>query len=292
LRAIHAAIAHAPRSFCSIPRIMSLAARHPASRSRSGAADAAATPAGRFMDGRQEGRIMRQEQRVALVTGAAHGIGLAVARRLAKDGYRVVIADRAEAPPDVAARFVRADVAEEEAVRALAESIRRGEGRLDALVCNAGFMIRKPIRELSLAEWSSVLATNLTSTFLLVKAAEEMLRAAKGAVVTVASTRAHQSEPDTESYSASKGGLLALSHALAISLGPDVRVNCVSPGWIDTKGEALRPEDHAQHPVGRVGRPEDTAALIAWLLGPESGFVTGAEFVTDGGMTRKMIYTE
>ena len=71
-----------------------------------------------------------------------------------------------------------------------------------------------------------------------------------------------------------------------------MRVNCVSPGWIDTKGEALRPEDHAQHPVGRVGRPEDTAALIAWLLGPESGFVTGAEFVTDGGMTRKMIYTE
>ena len=235
---------------------------------------------------------MRQEQRVALVTGAAHGIGLAVARRLAKDGYRVVIADRAEAPPDVAARFVRADVAEEEAVRALAESIRRGEGRLDALVCNAGFMIRKPIRELSLAEWSSVLATNLTSTFLLAQAAEPMLRAARGAIVTIASTRAHQSEPDTESYSASKGGLLALSHALAISLGPDVRVNCVSPGWIDTKGEALRPEDHAQHPVGRVGRPEDTAALIAWLLGPESGFVTGAEFVTDGGMTRKMIYTE
>ena len=142
---------------------------------------------------------MPQEQRVALVTGAAHGIGLAVARRLARDGYRVVIADRGEAPPDVAARFVRADVAKEAAVRALVEGIRDGEGRLDALVCNAGFMIRKPIRELSLAEWSSVLATNLTSTFLLVKAAEEMLRAAKGAVVTVASTRAHQSEPDTES---------------------------------------------------------------------------------------------
>ena len=86
--------------------------------------------------------------------------------------------------------------------------------------------------------------------------------------------------------------MLALSHALAVSLGPDVRVNCVSPGWIDTKGEALRPEDHAQHPVGRVGRPADAAALVAWLLGPESGFVTGAEFITDGGMTRKMIYVE
>ena len=114
---------------------------------------------------------------------------------------------------------------------------------------------------------------------------EAMLRAAGGAVVTVASTRARQSEPDTESYAASKGGLVALTHALAASLGPDVRVNCISPGWIDVGGEALRPEDHAQHPEGRVGRPEDVAALTAWLLGPESGFVTGAEFVIDGGMT-------
>ncbi|MDI3309265.1 MAG: SDR family oxidoreductase, partial [Acetobacteraceae bacterium] len=107
-----------------------------------------------------------------------------------------------------------------------------------------------------------------------------------------ASTRAHQSEPNIESYSASKGGLLALTHALAISLGPEVRANCISPGWINSKGEALRPEDHAQHPAGRVGQPEDVASLAAWLLGPESGFVTGAEFVIDGGMTRKMIYIE
>ena len=153
-------------------------------------------------------------------------------------------------------------------------------------------MVRKPLRELSLAEWQAVLGANLTSTFLLVRAAEDLLRAARGALVTVASTRAHPSEPDTESYSASKGGLLALTHALAVSLGPDVRANCVSPGWIDVRGEALRPEHHAQHPAGRVGRPEDPAAIIAWLLGPESGFVTGAEFVTDGGMTRKMIYME
>jgi NAD(P)-dependent dehydrogenase (short-subunit alcohol dehydrogenase family) len=98
------------------------------------------------------------------------------------------------------------------------------------------------------------------------------------------------SEPDTAAYSASKGGLVALGHALAVSLGPQVRVNVVSPGWIDSAGEALRPEDHAQHPAGRVGRPEDVAALASWLLGPESGFITGAEFVVDGGMTRKMIY--
>jgi NAD(P)-dependent dehydrogenase (short-subunit alcohol dehydrogenase family) len=166
------------------------------------------------------------------------------------------------------------------------------EQRLDALVCNAGFMIRKPIRELSLAEWSSVLTTNLTSTFLLVRGFEGLLRAARGAVVTIASSRARMSEANTESYSASKGGLVALTHALAISLGPDVRVNCVSPGWILTKGPEPTAEEHAFHPAGRVGRVEDIAALVAFLVGPDSGFVTGAEFVADGGVTRKMIYPE
>ena len=232
------------------------------------------------------------DARVALVTGGARGIGAAVAARFAADGWRVVIADRDPARPAHPARCVQADVAEEAAVQALVAGIAAQEGRLDALVCNAGFMIRKPLRELTLAEWNAVLGTNLTSSFLAVRAAEAMLRASRGAVVTIASTRAHQSEPDTESYSASKGGLLALTHALAVSLGPDVRVNCVSPGWIETKGAALSAEDHAQHPAGRVGRPQDVAALVAWLCGPESGFVTGAEFVSDGGMTRKMIYAE
>jgi NAD(P)-dependent dehydrogenase (short-subunit alcohol dehydrogenase family) len=100
------------------------------------------------------------------------------------------------------------------------------------------------------------------------------------------------SEPDTEAYAASKGGLVALTHALAVSLGPAVRVNAISPGWIFTKGPAPTPEDHAQHPAGRVGTVADIAALAAWLLGPDAGFVTGAEFVADGGMTRKMIYRE
>jgi NAD(P)-dependent dehydrogenase (short-subunit alcohol dehydrogenase family) len=137
-----------------------------------------------------------------------------------------------------------------------------------------------------------VLTTNLTGTFLLVRAAEAMLRAANGAVITIASSRARMSEPDTESYAASKGGLVALTHALAISLGPDVRVNCISPGWVATKGPPPTPEEHAFHPAGRVGKPEDIAALAAFLAGPESGFITGAEFVVDGGVTRKMIYPE
>jgi hypothetical protein len=100
------------------------------------------------------------------------------------------------------------------------------------------------------------------------------------------------SEPNTEAYAASKGGLVALTHALAISLGPDVRVNCISPGWIRTKGPQPTAEEHAFHPAGRVGTPEDIAALAAFLLGPDSRFITGAEFIVDGGVTRKMIYPD
>src|SRR4029450_361975 len=140
-----------------------------------------------------------------------------------------------------------------------------------------------PLRQLKLAEWHRVLDTNLTAAFLFARAAEVSLRATSGAMVTIPSTPALISEPNTESYSASKGGLLALTHALAISLGPDVRVNCISPGWIVTKGAQPTVEEHAFHPAGRVGRPEDIAALAAFLVGPDSGFITGAEFVVDGG---------
>jgi NAD(P)-dependent dehydrogenase (short-subunit alcohol dehydrogenase family) len=226
---------------------------------------------------------------VALITGGARGIGAAVASRLQNDRWDVVVADRY---PASAGRSVICDVSDETAVATLIDGVRTTEGRLDALVCNAGFGIRKPIAELTLAEWSSVLATNLTSTFLLVRAAESLLRTANGAVVTIASTRAHMSEPNTEAYSASKGGLVALTHALAISLGPDVRVNCVNPGWILTKGPAPTAEEHAFHPAGRVGMADDVAALVAFLIGPDSRFITGAEFVVDGGVTRKMIYPD
>ncbi len=229
--------------------------------------------------------------RVALVSGGAKGIGAGIVARLTRDGWRVVVADLD--PGGVApagGRFVVCDVGDEAAVSALVRSISVTEQRLDALICNAGFMIRKPVADLSLAEWSSVLTTNLTSTFLLIRAAENLLRAASGSVVTIASSRARMSEPDTESYAASKGGLVALTHALAISLGPEVRVNCISPGWILTKGPEPSAEDNAFHPAGRVGRVDDIAGLAAFLVGPESAFITGAEFVVDGGVTRKMIY--
>jgi NAD(P)-dependent dehydrogenase (short-subunit alcohol dehydrogenase family) len=235
------------------------------------------------------------ESRVALVTGAARGIGRAIAARLVADGWAVALADNDVGSGERAARelgalFHDTDVADEAAVEAAVSGTVAGLGGLHAVVSNAGLMIRKPVMELTLVEWRRVIDINLTAAFLLAKHAAPHLRAARGAMVTVASTRALMSEPDTEAYAASKGGLVALTHALAVSLGPEVRVNCISPAWIDTRGEDLRPEDHAQHPAGRVGRPEDAAELVAYLLGNRSGFVTGANIVIDGGMTRKMIY--
>ena len=235
---------------------------------------------------------MSERRPLALVTGAARGIGAAIAARLASDGWRVVALDRDDAADGPGLRFRRCDVSREDEVASAIAELGATEGRLDALICNAGFGITKQLSELSLAEWNSVLATNLTSIFLLVRAAEPLLRASKGAVVTIASTRAHMSEPDTVAYSASKGGVVALTHSLAVSLGPEVRVNCVSPGWINSRGAPISAPDHAQHPAGRVGVPADIASLVSFLVGPEAGFITGAEFIVDGGMTRKMIYLE
>ena len=238
---------------------------------------------------------------VALVTGAARGIGRAIARHLLASGWQVGLLDlpgsglrRADQSRGRNLLTIEGDVCDAKtAPRAVAALVERF-GRLDAVVSNAGIMIRKPLLRLTPAEWHRVLDTNLTAAFLLARAAAKPLRKAHGAMVTIASTRALMSEPDTESYAASKGGLVALTHALAVSLGPAVRVNCVSPGWIETKAyAALRRKDHAQHPVGRVGKPEDIAELVGWLVDAKrSGFVTGANFVIDGGMTRKMIYEE
>ena len=238
---------------------------------------------------------------VAIVTGGAKGIGRAIAAHLLDQKWRVCVVDlprsgarRAFAASRRSVTVVAGDVANEDTARRAVAAALSHFGRLDAVISNAGIMIRKPLRRLALAEWRHVIDTNLTAAFLFARAAESALRKSKGTIVTIASTRALMSEPDTESYSASKGGLVALTHALAISLGPDIRVNCVSPGWIETTDYgSLRRKDHAQHPVGRVGKPKDVAELVAFLLDRErSGFITGANYVIDGGMTRKMIYDE
>lgn len=243
--------------------------------------------------------------RVALVTGAARGIGMGIAAWLIADGWQVVLADIDRKRGSKVAKalgdnawFVLMDVADEQQVTQGVAEVMGQFGRLDALVCNAGISDphNLPLETLSINHWNRVMAVNLTGPMLLAKHCTPYLRAHKGSILNLTSTRASQSEADTEAYSASKGGLLALTRALAVSLGPEIRVNAISPGWIDVRDSAerraqpLAAADHAQHPVGRVGRIEDVAAMAAWLLSPAAGFVTGQEFVVDGGMSRKMVY--
>jgi NAD(P)-dependent dehydrogenase (short-subunit alcohol dehydrogenase family) len=227
-------------------------------------------------------------QKTALITGAAQGIGAAIAGLLAEHGYEVAVADVKN--PKNGGFFVHTDVSSEASVRACVRTVVRKLGRLDALVNNAGLAdpASGPVEKLALAEWNRRIGTNLTGVFLMSKHCVAHLRAARGAIVNIASTRALQSEPDTEAYAASKGGVVALTHALAMSLGPEVRVNCISPGWI--AHQRLRKKDHAQHPVGRAGRDADIAALTAYLLSKQAAFITGQNFIADGGMARKMIY--
>ena len=229
--------------------------------------------------------------KVALVTGGAQGIGRATALTLAARGWRVAVAD-VKAPERRRKNlpFVKCDVSKEPQVRACVRAVIRRFGRLDGLVNNAG--LANPhtgaVEKLALREWNRRIGVNLGGAFLMSKHAVPHVRRARGAIVNIASTRALQSEPDTEAYAAAKAGLVGLTHALAISLGPEIRVNCVSPGWIAHQPVSRR--DHSQHPVGRVGRDEDIAELVAYLLSDAAGFITGQNFVVDGGMTRKMIY--
>ncbi len=246
--------------------------------------------------------------KTAIVTGGGQGIGKAIAERLLRDGLRVVIAESdreagVESEMELKrlgeAIFIHADVSDEQMVKDLIEKTIVHFGRIDLVVNNAGGMVRKPIQDLSLDEWNRVISVNLTSVFLTAKYAAPYLRERQGSIVNIASTRAFMSEKDTEAYSASKGGMVSLTHALAVSLGPEIRVNCISPGWIDVsewkkKAERRKPglssEDHLQHPAGRVGSPQDIASMVSFLISSEASFITGTNFVVDGGMTKKMIY--
>lgn len=248
--------------------------------------------------------------KTAIVTGGAQGIGKAIAQRLLQNGMSVVIADidddaGTQAVEDLCSHgtihYFRADVADEQMVASLVKRTADTLGGIDLLVNNAAASCGKPISDLTREEWDRVLAIALTGPMLCAKHCAPHLKERGGSIINIASTRAFMSEPNTEAYSAAKGGLVALTHALAVSLGPEVRVNCISPGWIDTRDwrkkgapppEPLTDEDHSQHPAGRVGRPEDIAALVAFLASTDSGFMTGTNLIVDGGMTRKMVYVE
>lgn len=245
------------------------------------------------------------EGKTAIITGAAQGIGLCMARHFSERAMNVIVTDIdrqaiREASRDMPAiRFICADNADESAILKCVKYVLKEFGGIDFLVNNAGVGINKPLRELKLKEWERVMAVNATGTMLWVKHCAPYLQVSKGAVVNMASTRAMMSEKNTEAYSASKGAILSLTHALSVSLGPDIRANSISPGWIevsdwkkkkDSKQPAHSEADKKQHPAGRVGVPQDIAELAYFLLSDKSGFITGQNFTVDGGMTVKMIY--
>lgn len=215
----------------------------------------------------------------AVVTGSAHGIGAAILTERRESGWEVVGLDRDTV-----------DLADASAVERACADI---DGPVELLVNNAGIGGEwKGLLETSVEEWDRVLATNLRAYWLMAKFLVPKMPEGSS-IVNIASTRASMSEPNTEPYSASKGGVVALTHALAISLAERrIRVNTISPGWIEVGDyAALAEADHRQHPAGRVGKPEDIARAVRFLA-DESPFVTGQNLVIDGGMTVKMIYED
>lgn len=249
--------------------------------------------------------MLTYQNKSVIVTGAGNGIGRVVAAHYAREGATVALWDRdpeglrethESLEKDGFKVFSRTiDLTNPDEIVQGIEEDAAALGRIDILINNAGLGKTLSPYELSIDDWDYVLNTNLRGTFLCAReAAKVMKKNGKGAIVNIASTRAFMSEPNTEAYAASKGGIIALTHALAISLGPDhITVNAISPGWIETGDYSkLKTSDHAQHPSGRVGRPDDIARACLYLTNPENDFITGANFMIDGGMTRKMIYED
>ncbi|MGG1636776.1 SDR family NAD(P)-dependent oxidoreductase [Paenibacillus sp. NRS-1760] len=245
------------------------------------------------------------EDKVVLITGAGAGIGRALALAYAEQGALPVLVDKNEEGLEQTGLMLQeagydslslsADMSKPDDIIKMLRDLATIVGRLDIVINNAGFGIWKSPYDLSIDEWDSVVNTNLRGTFVCSREAAKLMRTTGGgAIVNISSTRAMMSEPNSEAYAASKGGILSLTHAMAVSLGPDhITVNAICPGWIETGDYSkLRPEDHEQHPSKRVGKPEDIARACLYLTDPQNDFVTGTHITIDGGMTRKMIYEE
>jgi NAD(P)-dependent dehydrogenase (short-subunit alcohol dehydrogenase family) len=244
--------------------------------------------------------------KVVIVTGGANGIGRGIAFAYANKGAKVLLADVDESSGknteselkqegfDVL--FVPTDVRNPSDISNLMKTAKNTFGRVDVLINNAGKGLFKPLYDVTVEEWDDIIQTNLRSVFLCSREAAKYMRENKegGSIVNIASTRATMSEPNSEGYAATKGGIVAITHALAASLGNErITVNAISPGWIHTGDYSqLTTIDHDQHFSKRVGTSEDIARACLYLTAKENDFVTGINLVVDGGMTRKMIYEE
>ena len=222
------------------------------------------------------------EGKVAVVTGGAHGIGRAVADAFLREGASVHIIDRQ--PGD----WFIGDVSDRESLERFAESVIAASGHVDFLVNNA-LPLMKGIDGCTWEEFSHALAVGVTAPFYLTKLLVPHF-APGASVINISSSRDRMSQPQTESYTAAKGGIAALTHAMAVSLAGKARVNSISPGWIDTTGSEITGPDALQQPAGRVGKPEDIAEMVLYLCSEKAGFITGENICIDGGMTRLMIY--
>ncbi|MBM7553452.1 SDR family NAD(P)-dependent oxidoreductase [Thalassobacillus pellis] len=242
------------------------------------------------------------KNKTALVTGGANGIGKAIVEEFARNGFSVIFIDKDKEMGQEVCRkgkeqgcqieFKHCDVSDPIDVEKIFTEIKDDYDSIDVLVNNAGISKFKNFWEMKVTDWDEVISTNLSSIFYITKEAALMMKERGGSIINIASTRAAMSEPDTEAYSASKGGIVALTHALAMTLSENyIRVNSISPGWIQTENyDSLREKDHFQHPSKRVGKPEDIAKACMFLSKEENDFMNGENLVIDGGMTRKMIY--